>query len=698
MTTPRVTVAIPTYNRAELLDVCLTVTRQAPAYVEIVVVDNASTDATPDVVARHAAEDDRIRSLRNETNIGMVGNFNAAMRAAQGEYISVLCDDDLILPGNFERKVPILDSNPEVGFVYSPWHMIDEAGRSLGVPLGSGMLPYAYVGGRDEFGDLLQNNHLMMNAVLFRRELFDRLGGLEPSEELHPSYDWEMWLRYTRQTQTAYVAEPLVCVRYHGEQSSSNYEGLAKARIAIWQRWLTRQATPLVLNENVWERMRALFHQDLNYWFQGDAAKVMHYLNQFETLRQENRRQAAARFDGFIRASLPTEAVVASAGTGQRQSVEPVIWTAPLLDTSGYAEEARHFVLALDSEGYDVRAQIIPTQGRAQLPLPVTRRLAEMSQRPPVGRVHVSHVTAPEFIRHPQARWNVGRTMFETDRIPDDWVAACNRMDAVWVPSEFNYETFTRSGVDARKIQIVPGAIDVAEYDLNTAPLAVDGARGYNFLSVFDWTLRKGWDILLRAYIEEFSAEEDVALLIKTSSYPERGYTLEHIGGMAMQFVAQELKRDPNHIPDIVMMDTHIPAQQLPALYRAADCFVLPSHGEGWGRPYMEAMAMAMPVIATNWSGNTAFMTAENSLLLDYNVVDVPEIAWREKDHLRGHRWAEPDVTHLRARMRQAFTDREGAKAIGTRARADLAERFSYARVAAIIGELLGPEQATLAA
>ena len=98
---------------------------------------------------------------------------------------------------------------------------------------------------------------------------------------------------------------------------------------------------------------------------------------------------------------------------------------------------------------------------------------------------------------------------------------------------------------------------------------------------------------------------------------------------------------------------------------------------------------MAKPVIGTNWSGNTAFMNAENSYLLDYKLVDVPEAGWKEAATFKGHRWAEPDVPHLRQLMRRVFMNRKESVKIGKQARADIAEQFSYTEVAKIIGQEL---------
>jgi glycosyltransferase involved in cell wall biosynthesis len=275
--------------------------------------------------------------------------------------------------------------------------------------------------------------------------------------------------------------------------------------------------------------------------------------------------------------------------------------------------------------------------------------------------------------------------MFETDRLPEGWAAACNRMDAIWVPSEFNRETFARAGVAVEKLRVVPGVLDLAAYDPGCAPLRIEGAHGFTFLSVFDWTLRKGWDVLLRAYVEEFRQEEAVTLVIKATS--SLGYASGQLVETIADYLTGSLARDLNRIPRIVFLDALVPDAQMPHLYRAADCYVMPTRGEGWGRPFMEAMAMARPVIGTHWSGQTAFLDAENSLPLDYEVVEVPERAWRETPTYRGHHWAEPSVAHLRQLLRRVFEDRSLAREIGARARASLEARFSYARIARILAE-----------
>ena len=72
-------------------------------------------------------------------------------------------------------------------------------------------------------------------------------------------------------------------------------------------------------------------------------------------------------------------------------------------------------------------------------------------------------------------------------------------------------------------------------------------------------------------------------------------------------------KADPNRLPCVVVLSQELDEVQMPQLYASADAFALPTRGEGWGLPIMEAMAMGLPTIATNWSGPSEFLTQENS-------------------------------------------------------------------------------------
>jgi glycosyltransferase involved in cell wall biosynthesis len=675
---PRLSIVAPTFNRAHMLPRFLESIRTVTSDCEILVVDNASTDDTPAVVQRYAATDARIRHIRNSENIGVIANYNRAMELTSGEFICCMGDDDAVLPGNFERKLALLDGNPNIGFVYSQWLRMDENGRSLGVCQWPGLLPHSYIGGRAEFLDLLPACYIHLQGVVFRRELFKSHGGVDMRPEITAGQDWDMLLRWAFHSETAFIAEPLVCVGIHAESQTESVcrtKGhFAQGRVAIWRKWLVERDNPPVLDDSRWHRMREAFVPDLRYEFGGDNTRVEGFLAELDALRQSNQYRILQRFDQCLTGSV--------AQPPRRATTRPIVWHAPVRDPSGYADEARHFLFALDNTSVQLAARELRWNDRvALLTTDRERTLTRLLASPAApNAMHVWHILAPHFQVERSASANVGRTMFETDRLPEGWAESCNRMDAVWVPTEFNRQTFSQAGVAADKIAVVPGAIDMTPFDRRTPALRINGARGFNFLSIFDWSLRKGWDVLIRAYVEEFQADEDVALLFKIHS--SMGESMETIVRRVESFLVDTLGRDPNRIPDVVFQDTNIPDSKMPGLYRAADCYVMPTRGEGWGRPIMEAMAMGLPAIATNWSGQTEYMNSENSLPIDFSLVDVPEPAWREIPTYRGHRWAEPDGAHLRQMMRLAFEDRAGCRQIGERARADIAERFNYQTVA----------------
>lgn len=361
-----------------------------------------------------------------------------------------------------------------------------------------------------------------------------------------------------------------------------------------------------------------------------------------------------------------------------------VVWSAALFNRSGYAEEARNNVLALDLAGVPVGVNPRYWVGwEKQLREWDATRLEELVviETPP-DFVHVMHVTPPHFRRHPAAVRHIGRTMWETDGLPPGWAERCNEMDEVWVPSEFNVQTFSRSGVAPEKLQVVPECLQLDLFDPEIAPLELPQASGFTFLAVFTWSWRKGWDVLVRAYVEEFAPDEDVTLFLKVQAvFRPLAESLAELRA----FIREPLGREPSRTPRIVVLDSNPGAEGMARLYRAADAYVLPARGEGWGRPYMEAMAMGLPTIATRWSGNLAYMTDENSYLVDSVLGEVAEPAWREWPWFRGQRWAEPSVVHLRALMRRVFERRDEARAKGARAREDVRALCSLERVGGIM-------------
>lgn len=436
--------------------------------------------------------------------------------------------------------------------------------------------------------------------------------------------------------------------------------------------WGHRVAEPSV--EHVQKLMREVFeHRDEARARGRRAAQDV-----AELWTRENAVKAAADRLAALRTTVNAH---------KRNSGARILWSAPLADNSGYAEEARGFVQGLDSIGAQVRTNPIRwSTDFAELEPSEEETLKRLERnRLDPQHVHVQHIFPKFFVPDGAAVATVGRAMFETDRVPAEWVARCNMMDEIWVPSEFNRTTFANAGVNPNKLQIVPESINADRFLRPVEPLLVRGRRKFNFLTIFDWSLRKGWDVLLNAYLNEFGADEDVSLTIKT--YSSHGKSHQQLEAELRTFVRDSLGLDPMRIAPILLMFGVLKDRDLVRLYRAADAFVLPSRGEGWGRPLMEAMACGLPTIGTNWSGNTAFMHEQNSYLLDYDLVPVSPEAVAEAPTMAGHRWAEPSVDHLRRVMREIVNNPDGARSRAAVGRAEVLEKFARRPVAHIAAQ-----------
>lgn len=217
---PRVSVGIPTWNRADLLKKCIaSVMDQTLQNIEVWVFDNASTDHTPDVVASFG--DPRIHYVRNSENLGNQPNSTKAMRAGSAGYHVLLFDDDYLLPTCLERKARYLDEHPEVVCVHSMFEVCDDAGVVIH-PRDSfcGLTTDAIEPGREFIEkSLLKPARIHISSAMYRREVV-REEGLFPED--YPADDHALWLRIASRGPIGFLAEPLDGLRTTPGVSAAN--------------------------------------------------------------------------------------------------------------------------------------------------------------------------------------------------------------------------------------------------------------------------------------------------------------------------------------------------------------------------------------------------------------------------------------------------------------------------------------------
>ncbi|NJE05554.1 glycosyltransferase [Thermococcus sp. M36] len=213
MARPTVSVVIPTYNRANLLKRAIeSVLNQGFRDFELIVVDDASSDNTPEVV--ESIEDGRIRYIRLKKNSGGPVARNTGIKKARGKFIALLDDDDEWLPNRLNVQVKKFENlSREVGVIYGGFYYVSQQdGRILGKRLPR------YRG--NVYGHLLRENFIGSPTLLIRRKCFKRAGLFDP--KLTSSQDWDMWLRIAKYYKFEYVDEIIAKYYVHGKQISFN--------------------------------------------------------------------------------------------------------------------------------------------------------------------------------------------------------------------------------------------------------------------------------------------------------------------------------------------------------------------------------------------------------------------------------------------------------------------------------------------
>jgi glycosyltransferase involved in cell wall biosynthesis len=218
---PLVSVIIPTFNRASLVGRSVkSVLSQTYANLEVIVVDDGSTDNTEEVV--RSLGDPRIYYLRQEQNQGAAKARNIGVENARGEYISFQDSDDWWLPEKLEKQMDAFASLPQrVGVIYSGyWRMIGDEKTYL--PSG---------GSGPKEGDmgmsLLKENIVATVTVVMRKECFLRAGGFD--EGLPRLQDWELWIRVSRFSLFKFIDEPLAITYYQAQSITANQDALIRA-------------------------------------------------------------------------------------------------------------------------------------------------------------------------------------------------------------------------------------------------------------------------------------------------------------------------------------------------------------------------------------------------------------------------------------------------------------------------------------
>lgn len=267
--------------------------------------------------------------------------------------------------------------------------------------------------------------------------------------------------------------------------------------------------------------------------------------------------------------------------------------------------------------------------GRLQLPPEIAQLeglgIGYMEKDSCINEIVINHSIATTFIK--SNIYSVGYTFWETNKLPDNWVPECNRMDEVWTCSTAMQEVFIESGVK-RPIYEFKLGVDPNIY----YPKLRQGHNPFTFLSLGSPSSRKNSQMAVDAFLKLFKNNYDYRLIYKSNGEPDARIYID--GQM------HSLRH-----PQIQVIDDEVSHEELGRIYDMADCLIYPTSGEGWGNIPFQAIAKGIPTICTNVLACTEF--AEMSLPLDFKWS-----TWNMNGIYNGAgEWAEPSFDDLCDKM-----------------------------------------------
>jgi glycosyltransferase involved in cell wall biosynthesis len=253
-------------------------------------------------------------------------------------------------------------------------------------------------------------------------------------------------------------------------------------------------------------------------------------------------------------------------------------------------------------------------------------------------------------------------TTWEADQLPPSYVDSLNQAMEVWVPSRFNLEVFRRQlkvpvFLLPHPVRAVcPPCIETAEAERHLRL----NADSFVFLSVGTWQERKNIPVVIEAFLRAFPDEPNARLILKTSyeftdPFYVRTQVLEAIRRAAVAHPREAIER-------ILVCLGSWPEERMAAMVRRANCYVSLSRGEGWCYPLFDAACNGTPVIATAYSGPMDYLDPRYHRLVRYDLT--PAIQRNQTANFSftpEMSWAEPDVLHAAALMRDVYDHRQKA-------------------------------------
>ena len=324
-----------------------------------------------------------------------------------------------------------------------------------------------------------------------------------------------------------------------------------------------------------------------------------------------------------------------------------LVWSGSFYENSGFGSVAREYVYWMQESGrFDVKINPVSyslIDGKKYLEeseinyfqnLEFTKKECNKYY----DRIFVNHITPDIAYIIDKFKNNVLYTTWETDRIQDKAVERCNNFDLILTPSEFSKFAFLNAGVN-KPIEVIHHICILKKLNENKQ-LEELTKNKFTFLSIFEWSLRKGYDILIESFIETFKNDPDVLLIIKTNSFTN----ISQLKGEVVSYI-KSVKKDLKY-PSIYPICDFWKTNNLNSLYKYANCYVSVARGEAFSLTLANSLINGLLCIAPSKGGHTEFLNDKNAILIPSEYADIINLE-KERSHYKGQKWIEVNKHYL---------------------------------------------------
>lgn len=343
-----------------------------------------------------------------------------------------------------------------------------------------------------------------------------------------------------------------------------------------------------------------------------------------------------------------------------------VLLRAPLLSLSGYGVHSRQVYewleklpgIELDVEilNWGITTWLVDTDGLDGM----VGRIMSRSKPIEKGYDLTFQIQLPDEWDSTLGKTNIGITAaVETTICASKWVDACNKMDAIIVPSEFTRSVLRRSGILVKDVHVIPEwynekISDTTKINLNLNPK-------FNFLSIGTITSanpeddRKNMFYMIKWFCEAFEGNRKVGLVLKTSH--GKGTKIDRkITMNVVQNLLNQVRK--GRFPKVTVLHGNMNESEVASLYNhpKINCYISATRGEGYGLPLVDAAASGMPVIATNWSGHLDFL-GDSFAKVGYELVDINKSRVDSRIFVEGAKWANVKEKEFKEKLMSVFKD-----------------------------------------